>query len=110
MIHGINEMYHLKQSNPDKALDATCKEFESMFAHELLKVMGESIPDGLFEDGLASDIYKDMLYQSVGDMIAESGALGVGYVLKHYMNSLGKESEGSSGDGNVADKGPRHTR
>jgi Rod binding domain-containing protein len=104
MIRGINELYHLKQSNPDKALDMVCKEFESVFAHELMKVMGESIPEGLFGDGLGSDIYKDMLYQAVGDKLAESGSLGISKMLRQHMQSLGKENERSSGTGDGSDK------
>ncbi len=96
MISGINEMYHLKQTDKSKALDAACKEFESMFAHQLLQVMGEAMPDGLFEEGLASDMYKDLLYQSVGQTIAESGALGIGNMLRNHMQSLAEDGEGSS--------------
>lgn len=98
MINGINEMYHLKQTNKDKALDTACKEFESMFAHQLLKVMGEAMPDGLFEEGLASDMYKDLLYQSVGKAIAETGALGIGNVLRNHMQPLAGSGEGSGSD------------
>ncbi len=104
MIRGINELYHLKQTNPDKALDMACKEFESVFAHELMKVMGESVPEGLFEDNLSSDIYKDMLYQAIGDKLAESGTLGIGKILREHMQSLGKRNEDSSGTGDGTDK------
>ncbi len=95
MINGINELYHLKQTNKDKALEEVCKQFESVFAHHLLKVMGESVPEGLFEEGLASGIYKDMLYQSVATSIAESGALGIGDMLKHSMQPLVESGEAS---------------
>lgn len=94
MISEINGLYHLKQTNQSKALQATCKEFESMFAYQLLKVMGEATPEGLFEQGLASDMYKDMLFQSVGQAVAESGALGIGTVLNENLQAriLGDEN------------------
>lgn len=104
MIRGISELYHIKQSDPDKALDMACKEFESVFAHQMMKVMGESVPEGLFGDGVGSSIYKDMLYQAVGDKIAESGALGIGKMLRQHMQSLGRESEDLSGTGDRPDK------
>lgn len=88
MINGIQGLYHLKATNPDKALDLACREFESIFAHQLMKVMGESMPDGLFGESHASDIYKDMLFQSVGEALADSGALGIGSMLKAHMQSL----------------------
>jgi Rod binding domain-containing protein len=104
MINGINQMYHLKQSNPDKALDMVCKGFESTFAYQLMKTMGESISEGLFDDSLSSDIYKDMLYQAVGDKISETGALGIGKVIRQHLQSLGKENEKSNIAVDVTDK------
>jgi len=104
MIRGINELYHLKQTNPDKALEIACKEFESVFAHELMKVMGESVPEGLFEGSLGSDIYKDMLYQAIGDKLAETGALGISEILRQRMQSLDRRNGDSSGTGDGTDK------
>ena len=90
MINGISELYHVKQSSPDKALDKACKEFEAIFAHQLMKVMGDSIPKGgLFDGGLASDMYKDLLFEAIGNSVAETGMLGVGSVLKRGMQSRG---------------------
>ena len=87
MIKGIAEMYHVKIANPDKALDLACREFESIFAHQLLKTMGESMPEGLFEGGLASDIYKDLMFQSIAQAMAESGALGIGDMVRQHMQA-----------------------
>ena len=87
MIKGIAEMYHVKGANPDKALDLACREFESIFAHQLLKTLGESMPEGLFEGGLASDIYKDLMFQSIAQAIAESGALGIGDMVRQHMQA-----------------------
>jgi len=90
MINGIDSLYHMKNSNQEKALDKVCKEFESLFAHQLVKVMGESTGDGgLFEEGIASDIYKDMLFQAMGDSLAESGSLGIGKALKENLQKNG---------------------
>ncbi|HNY65652.1 MAG TPA: rod-binding protein [Deltaproteobacteria bacterium] len=86
MIGRIGELYHLKGTNPAKALDTACREFESIFAYQLMKVMGNSVPEGgLFEKGLASDLYRDMLFQNVGQALADSGALGIGRMLKSHV-------------------------
>lgn len=100
MISGVGELYHLKGTNPGKALDKACKEFESLFAYQLMKVMGGSIPDGgLFEKGLASDIYRDMLFQNVGRAVAETDALGIGSLLKNHQRALQAFHAGSGQSG-----------
>jgi peptidoglycan hydrolase FlgJ len=89
MIGGVEGLYHLKGTNPAKALDKACKEFESLFAYQLMKVMGESVPsDGLFDGNFASDTYRDMLFQNVGQAVAETGALGIGSMLKTHEKAL----------------------
>jgi len=99
MIRGIAELHHIRETNPAKAVDLACKEFESIFAHQLLKTMGESMPDGLFGEGLASDIYKDMLFQSIARSMAESGALGIGDMLRQHMQALNMQEAESRGQG-----------
>jgi Rod binding domain-containing protein len=93
MIKGVTELYHIKGTNPDKALDLACREFESIFAHQLLKTMGESMPEGLFEGGLASDIYKDLMFQSMAQAMAESGALGIGDTIRQHMQAMKIDGE-----------------
>ncbi len=88
MIKGIAELHHIRETNPAKAVDMACREFESIFAHQLLKTMGESMPEGLLGEGLASDIYQDMLFQSLARSMAESGALGIGDMLRQHMQGL----------------------
>jgi Rod binding domain-containing protein len=100
MINGIDTLYHLKGSNPQKALDKVCKEFESFFAYQLLKVMGDSIPDGgLFEKSVASDMYRDMLFQNVSEAVGETGALGISKVLKNNVKALKALQENSGAAG-----------
>lgn len=89
MIRGIQELQHISETNPVKAGDMASKEFESIFAHQILKIMGESMPDGLFGSGLASDFYKDMLFQSIARSVAQSGSLGIGQAIQRHMEHLG---------------------
>jgi Rod binding domain-containing protein len=88
MINGISDLYQLKQLSPEKALNQACREFEAIFAHQLMKVMGDTVQKGgLYDEGLASDIYRDMLFEAIGNKVAESGMLGIGSVLKQRMQS-----------------------
>lgn len=96
MIKGVQALSHMGETNPNKALEGACKEFESIFAHQILKTMGESMSDGIFGSGLASDFYKDMLFRSIADNVAESGSLGVGKIIQRRLESLAEGGDASS--------------
>ncbi len=85
MISDVTLLARMNQSDPARALEKACAEFETLFVHQLLKTMAETVPDGLLEDGLAGDIYKDMFYQEVARNIGSTGALGVRDMLKCYL-------------------------
>jgi Rod binding domain-containing protein len=100
MIQDVSMLGEMNQSNPVKALDKVCKEFETLFVHQLLKTMNESVPEGLLEEGPAEDIYKDMFNQELAKSIGQSGALGIASILKrHIQQNFGED--GKSAQGNV---------
>jgi Rod binding domain-containing protein len=96
MIRGVEALKHISQSDPQKALEGACKEFESIFAHQILKTMGESMNDGFFGEGIASDFYKDMLFRSIASSVAESGSLRIGQIIERHMENLGGQKDPSS--------------
>ena len=96
MITGVEALKHISQTDPNKALEKACREFESIFAHQLLKTMGESMNEGFFGEGLASDFYKDMLFRSIASSMAESGSLGIGKVIERHMENLAGQQDSSS--------------
>ena len=98
MIRGVEALKHISQSDPHKALEGVCKEFESLFAHQILKTMGESMDEGFFGEGLASDFYKDMLFRTVANSVAESGSLRIGKIIERHMDNLGGQKDLSGGD------------
>lgn len=104
MIQDITMLTHMKQTNPTKALEKVCKEFETLFAHQIMKTMGESIPEGFMGEGLAEDMFKDMLYMEVAHSVGESGALGIGNILKHHIQQRFGEDGKSSHSQAAADK------
>jgi Rod binding domain-containing protein len=63
MIRDVAMIAHMKPGNPAKALDRACAEFETLFAHQLLKTMSSSVPEGFMDGGFASDVYRDMFYR-----------------------------------------------
>jgi peptidoglycan hydrolase FlgJ len=99
MIRDIGMLAHLNKSDPVKALDKVCKEFETMFANQLLKTMSESVPEGMLDEGFASDMYKDMFNQEVARKIGESGALGIANILKkHIQQHFGEDGKTRQSD------------
>ena len=98
MIRDVSLMARMNHSDPVKALDKVCKEFETLFADQLLKTMAESVPDGFLEEGLADDIYKDMFYQEVARNIGETGSLGIADMLKrHIQQHFGEDGKTRQG-------------
>lgn len=85
MISDIAMIARLNHSDRVQALHRVCAEFESLFAHQLLKAMAETIPEGFMDEGLASDIYRDMFYMEVARNMGERGALGIAKVLEKAL-------------------------
>ena len=50
MIRDVGMLAHMNRTDPVKALDKVCKEFETLFANQLLKTMKESMPEGFLEE------------------------------------------------------------
>ena len=100
MIQDVGQLTHTNQGNASKALDKVCKEFETLFVHQLLKIMSESVPEGSLDEGPADGIYKDMFNQELAKSIGQSGALGIADILKkHIQQNFGED--GKTRQGNV---------
>lgn len=82
--------------NEDKAA-AAAKEFEAVFISQMLTPMFEGIePDGLFGGGSAENIYKSMMIEEYGKIIAQSGGLGIADAVKAEM--IAAQSTKSEGE------------
>jgi peptidoglycan hydrolase FlgJ len=100
MIRDVSILAQMNKTDPVKALDKVCKEFETLFAHQLLKTMNESVPEGFLEEGPATGIYKDMFNQELAKDIGQSGALGIADILKKSIQQHFGE-DGKTRQGNV---------
>lgn len=75
----------------DKKLLKACQEFEAIFINQMLTAMRNTVPkSGLLKQGLAHNIYEDMLYQQYADKIAKSANFGLAKELYNQLsgNSL----------------------
>jgi Rod binding domain-containing protein len=85
MIDGIGALYHLKASDPGQALIKACKEFETIFAHQILKTMGATLEEGFSGGGLAGDMYDDLLYMELARKVCEGRGLGLAAVVEQQL-------------------------
>lgn len=104
MIDGISSLYHLKASNPDKALEKACQEFETIFTHQLLKTMGASLEEGFAAGGLAGEMYNDMLYLEMARAATHGRGFGLAEVLRHQLAGRGGTQGQVQGGQHVTDK------
>ncbi len=69
----------------DKIADAA-EEFEAVFVAEMMKPMFEGIStDGMFGGGKAEEIFRGMLLQEYGKMMAQTGNVGIADSVKQEM-------------------------
>jgi Rod binding domain-containing protein len=84
-----NALAALKQAANDKEmnrLDVVAKDFEAMFVSEMMKPMFEGIkPDETFGGGKTEEVFKGILLQEYGKLMAETGQLGI---AKHVKAEL----------------------
>ena len=73
-------------------LRAAAREFESLFAKQMLDSMRDTLntEDDMFHGGMAQDIFDDMLYEEYGRMIAQGGGLGIAdMIVQQYESTVG---------------------
>ena len=87
----------VKSSLKPPPIDATSQEslrkgvqeFESFFLSQMLESMFANVPtDGLFGGGPSEDIYRSLMLQQYGRMIAESGGIGIAEALTRELLAL----------------------
>lgn len=67
-------------------IDAAAKDFEAMFVTEMMKPMFEGLEvDENFGGGKGEEIFQGFLREQYGKMIAETGQLGIGDIVKQQM-------------------------
>ena len=73
---------------PEKVQE-TAKQFEAVFARQMLEPMFESLgSDGMFGGGHAEGIYRSFLVEEIGQQIADRGAFGIADAVAREMLSI----------------------
>ncbi|MCB1538894.1 MAG: rod-binding protein [Rhodospirillales bacterium] len=69
-----------------KEIDATAKEFESMFIAQMIQPMFEGLSaDPAFGGGEAEDTWKGMMIEQYGHKLAEAGGFGLSDSIRAAM-------------------------
>ncbi|MDD3029639.1 MAG: rod-binding protein [Alphaproteobacteria bacterium] len=68
------------------SVDAAAREFEAMFASQLVKPMFDTVPvDDRFGGGQGEEVMRALLVQEYGRAIARTGTLGIASQVKEVM-------------------------
>jgi Rod binding domain-containing protein len=74
--------------------EETAKEFEAVFVSEMMKPMFEDIStDGMFGGGKGEEVFRGMLLQEYGKMIAQSGSIGLSDQIKQQMILMQEQAD-----------------
>jgi Rod binding domain-containing protein len=77
----------------DEKRKKVAKDFESVFIHELLKKMGDTIPESDMDDGASKQI-KGMYWSHMAQAIADKGGFGLWKNIYDAMPETGSEAAG----------------
>ena len=69
----------------EQKIEKVAGEFESMFVSHMLKNMFESVDLGGISNTIGGDIYKDMMVEEYGKVIADAGGIGVADHVKRQL-------------------------
>jgi Rod binding domain-containing protein len=71
-----------RKPDRDSSLYKVCLEFEAIFIKQMLNSMRRTVQkSGLFEGGLAEDIFEDMLYDEYAKKMAENAKFGLAAMI-----------------------------
>jgi Rod binding domain-containing protein len=80
--------------NLEKA-EAAAQEFEAVFIAEMMKPMFEGIStDGMFGGGKGEEIFRGILLQEYGNMLSQTGSIGLASQVKDTMIQMQAEANG----------------
>ncbi|HPF79225.1 MAG TPA: rod-binding protein [Alphaproteobacteria bacterium] len=81
------------KSKDEAKIEAAAKDFEAMYISEMIKPMFEQIkPDPTFGGGKGEEIFRGLMIDEYGKLMAETGQLGIGDALKQEFIRLQEEA------------------
>ena len=76
----------IKDAQQLEKISKAAEEFEAVFAAELMKPMFEGLEtDGMFGGGKGEEIFRGMMLQEYGKMMAKNGSIGIADSVRSEM-------------------------
>lgn len=76
----------LKNVKNLEKIEQTAQDFEAMFIAEMVKPMFQGIStDGLFGGGKGEEVFRGLLIQEYGKLMAQTGSVGIADHVKEHM-------------------------
>ncbi|NCC22980.1 MAG: flagellar biosynthesis protein FlgJ [Alphaproteobacteria bacterium] len=77
-----------------KAIEDSAREFEAVFLSAMLKPIFEQIEvDGLFGGGKGEEVFRGMMVQEYGKMIAQTGTIGIADQVKAELIRIQEDAQ-----------------
>lgn len=91
---GKTDRASLANKAPDKVGEAA-QDFEAVFISQMLTPMFDGIePDGMFGGGSAENVYKSMMLEEYGKLLAANGGVGISGAVKAEMLQMQAKQQG----------------
>ncbi len=85
---------NLKDAQEAKKVDDAAKQFEAVFVTEMMKPMFEGISsDGMFGGGRGEEVFKGMLVQEYGKLMADNGGIGLSAPIREQMIKMQEQAD-----------------
>ncbi len=84
----------MKSAQEIAKAESTARDFEAVFAAEMLKPMFEDIStDGMFGGGKGEEVFRSLLLDEYGKMIAQTGGIGLAAQVKEQMILMQEQAD-----------------
>ena len=81
----------------EEKLKKTCRDFEAIFIHKLLKDMRATVPQsGLLDGGSQQELYRSMFDEEFSKNLAAKGGVGLGKILYRNLSQPRPDLQGDS--------------
>ena len=88
------------EEKDEKKLKKACSDLEAVFVSMMFKQMRNTVQkSGLFDGGMAEEVYEDMLYDKYAEEVSKGSGTGLGDLLYRQLSkSMRPESGGKDAE------------
>lgn len=84
----------VKDAKKSQQVEDAAEQFEAVFIGEMIKPMFEGIStDGMFGGGKGEEVFRDMLVQEYGKLMAKNGGIGLSSQVKDAMIKMQEQAD-----------------